>query len=56
MFNSVVTEFKKGNPQDETAWFPFRQSGRLGTELAEVDSKILEIIVDEGEEELYNRE
>jgi len=56
MFNSIEAEFKKESPQEKTASEKFRQFGRLGRELAEVDSKILEILVGEVVEEVYNTE
>jgi len=55
-FNSTVTEIKKESPQEERGWLSFRQLGRLGTDLSEFDSKVLEILLGEGEEEAYNTE
>ena len=49
-----MAEFKKESPQAERAWLQFRQLGSLGTELAEVDGKILEILGGE-DEEVYSK-
>jgi len=55
-YNAIIVECDKEILDEEQAGLMQRKLERVAAELAEVDNKVLETLIDEGEEEAYNAE
>jgi hypothetical protein len=55
-YNAIIAECGKEMPDGEQVSLLQRKLERVAVELAEVDSKVLETLIDEGEEDAYNTE